>query len=79
MDHKFDILEYAEPIFRFCLKRLNSRTDAEDLSQEILLHVLDGMKKQNVKNPDKQTMAFLDELYCSNNRDKTSITNMLNV
>ena len=50
-DFDFDILNYTEPIFRFCLKRLNSRTDAEDLSQEILLHILDGMKKSAVKNP----------------------------
>ena len=47
----FNILNYTEPIFRFCLKRLNSRTDAEDLSQEILLHILDGMKKTVIKNP----------------------------
>ena len=50
-NNDFDILDYTEQIFRFCLKRLHNRTDAEDLSQEILLHILDGMKKTAVKNP----------------------------
>lgn len=47
----FNILDYTEPIFRFCLNRLSSRTEAEDLSQEILLHVLDGLKKREINNP----------------------------
>ena len=52
MDYNdFDISDYTEPIFRFCLKNLNNRTDAEDLSQEILLHILEGMKKSEIKNP----------------------------
>ncbi|MCL2386322.1 MAG: RNA polymerase sigma factor, partial [Defluviitaleaceae bacterium] len=34
------VLQYVEPIYRFCLKRLASRADAEDLSQEILLCIL---------------------------------------
>lgn len=54
-DFNFDISDYTEPIFRFCLKRLNSRIDAEDLSQEILLHILDGMRKKDIvsaKNPE---------------------------
>lgn len=46
------ILPYIEPIFRFCCKRLNSRYDAEDLSGEIICHILDGMKKYKIESLD---------------------------
>jgi len=59
----FDILEYTEPVFRFCLNRLSSRTDAEDLSQEILLHILDGMKKHDVKNPEAYVWQIAHNRY----------------
>ena len=62
-DNEFDILDYTEPIFRFCLKRLNSRADAEDLSQEILLHILDGMKKHDVKNPQAYVWQIAHNRY----------------
>lgn len=45
-----EIMAYIEPIYRFCLKRLSNRTEAEDLAQEILLNVLEGVNKQNIKN-----------------------------
>jgi len=44
------ILQYVEPIYRFCRKRLSSEADAEDLSQEILLCILQGMKHSNISN-----------------------------
>lgn len=47
---KDDVLSYVEPIYRFCIKRLSSRVDAEDLSQEILLCVLEGLNRQNITN-----------------------------
>ena len=43
---------YVEPVFRFCLKRLNSRHDAEDLAQEIMVHVISGISRNDVKNID---------------------------
>ena len=46
------IIPYIEPIFRFCCKRLNSRYDAEDLSSEIICHILDGMKKYKIESLD---------------------------
>ncbi len=46
------ILPYVEPIFRFCRKRLRSRCDAEDLASEILCHILDGMRKYEIKSLD---------------------------
>ncbi|HBL83871.1 MAG: hypothetical protein A2Y17_00150 [Clostridiales bacterium GWF2_38_85] len=45
-----EILSYIELIYRFCLHRLNSRTDAEDLSQEILLCIIESMQKQKIDN-----------------------------
>lgn len=46
------IISYIEPIYRFCCKRLNSRCDAEDLSSEILCHILAGMKKYKIESFD---------------------------
>jgi len=46
------VLEYVEPIYRFCLKRLASRADAEDLSQEILLCVLQAVNRGGIANLD---------------------------
>jgi len=59
----FDITDYTEAIFRFCLKRLNSRVEAEDLSQEILLHILDGMRKSDVKNPEAYVWQIAHNRY----------------
>ena len=46
------IIPYVEPIYRFCCKRLDNRYDAEDLSSEIICHVLSGMKKYPIKSLD---------------------------
>ena len=48
--NKGDIEEYVEPIFRYCLKRLSDRREAEDLAQEILVNVLKGIEKYEIKN-----------------------------
>jgi len=47
-----EIVQYIEPIFRFCLKRVNNRADAEDLTGEIILHVLDGVRKYSIESFD---------------------------
>jgi len=47
-----ELSDYIEPIYRFCLKRLSSRADAEDLSQEILLCVLQAIKRGGINNLD---------------------------
>ncbi|MCL2500709.1 MAG: RNA polymerase sigma factor [Defluviitaleaceae bacterium] len=44
------ILQYVEPVYRFCRKRLTSEADAEDLSQEILLCILHGIKQGKISN-----------------------------
>ena len=46
------IIPYIEPIFRFCCKRLSNRYDAEDLSSEIICHILAGMKKYKIQSFD---------------------------
>ena len=43
-----EIVRYIEPVFNFCAKRLNSRHDAEDLASEIMVHVLNGIKKYHI-------------------------------
>lgn len=51
---KDEILRFVEPVYRFCLKRLN-HSEAEDLSQEILLCVLQALgngQTTNIKNID---------------------------
>jgi RNA polymerase sigma factor (sigma-70 family) len=44
------ILPFVEPIYWFCLKRLSNRIDAEDLAQEILVSILEGLRRQNISN-----------------------------
>ena len=43
-----EIIHFIEPIFRFCHHRLDNWHDAEDLAEEILLHVLAGMGKYQI-------------------------------
>ena len=47
-----EILRFIEPVYRFCLKRLSSHADAEDLAQEILLCVLQGLGHAEIRNID---------------------------
>jgi RNA polymerase sigma factor (sigma-70 family) len=47
-----EIVKYIEPVFRFCVKRLNNRRDAEDLASEIMVHVLNGVKKYRIDSLD---------------------------
>ena len=42
---KEKVVDYASKVFFFCVKRCNSRMDAEDLSQTILLEVLEAIDK----------------------------------
>jgi RNA polymerase sigma factor (sigma-70 family) len=41
---------YMEKIFYFCLKKTNNRLDAEDLTQDIALNVIDGLNKGTIPN-----------------------------
>jgi len=44
-----EIVKLIEPIFHFCVKRLSNRHDAEDLASEIMVHILNGMKKYQIR------------------------------
>ena len=48
-----EIVKFVEPIFRFCVKRLTSRHDAEDLASEIMVHILSGIKKYQIESLEK--------------------------
>ena len=41
---------YMEKIFYFCLKKTNNRLDAEDLTQDIALNIIDGLNKGTIPN-----------------------------
>ena len=45
-----DITAYAEPVLRFCMKRLYDRHDAEDLAGEILAHALAGIQRSDIRS-----------------------------
>lgn len=72
------IIPYIEPIFRFCRKRLNSCRDAEDLSSEIICHVLDGMKKYEIESLDAWVWRVAHNRYAryidSRNKSKELLT-----
>ncbi|MDL2287581.1 sigma-70 family RNA polymerase sigma factor [Eubacteriales bacterium OttesenSCG-928-G02] len=48
MINENDLVKYIKPIYSFCMKRLNNLHDAEDLTNEILLHILEGVKKYEI-------------------------------
>lgn len=43
-----EIIEYIEPVYRFCANRLHNRQDAEDLAGEIMVHILSGVRKYRI-------------------------------
>ena len=47
-----DVIPYIEPIFRFCRTRLSDIHDAEDLAGDIIVSVLEGMKKYEISSLD---------------------------
>ena len=42
---KEKVVDYASKVFFYCVKRCNNRLDAEDLSQTILLEILNNIDK----------------------------------
>ena len=42
---KEKVVDYADKVFFYCLKRCNNRMDAEDLSQTILLEIIQNIDK----------------------------------
>lgn len=44
------LISYTEKIFGFCFKRLGSIDEAEELSQDIFVELLSGLRKYEIKN-----------------------------
>ena len=42
---KEKVVDYASKVFFYCVKRCNNRMDAEDLSQTILLEIIQNIDK----------------------------------
>ncbi len=66
------IIPYVEPIFHFCRKRLRSRCDAEDLTSEIICHVLEGMQKYEIESLDAWVWRIAHNRYASRGRDPSA-------
>jgi RNA polymerase sigma factor, sigma-70 family len=70
-----EILRYVEPVYRFCLKRVSSHADAEDLAQEILLCILQGRRRAAIANLDGYVWRVAHNRYArridAQNRDVT--------
>lgn len=58
-----EIVKYIEPMLNFCLKRLNSRFDAEDLASEIMIHILSGVKKYQIDSLDSWVWRIAHNRY----------------
>ncbi len=76
MDGK-DIIPYIEPIFRFCCKRLRNRCDAEDLSSEIICHILDGMERYNIDSLDAWVWRIAHNRYARFVREHLTLPTLL--
>jgi len=75
---KDDILRFVEPVYRFCLHRIRRRQDAEDLAGEIILHVLEGLEKYDIRSLDAWVWRIAHNRYarfCA--RRKTEEDNVL--
>jgi RNA polymerase sigma factor (sigma-70 family) len=70
-----EILDYIEPVYRFCLNRLRNRQDAEDLAQEILLCILESSKKNVILNLNAYVWRIAHNRYARkiSNYNKESI------
>ena len=61
--HENEIIKYIEPVFRFCVKRLEHRHDAEDLASEIMVHVLSGIQKFQIDSLDSWVWRIAHNRY----------------
>ena len=54
---------YMEKIFYFCLKKTSNRLDAEDLTQDIALNIIDGLNKGIIPNNYQQNLELTYHAY----------------
>ena len=53
-----EITDFCEPVYRFCVHRLGYTAAAEDLAQEILAEVVEGLGRRTVRNVDAWVWAI---------------------
>lgn len=71
-----DIIQFIEPVFRFCLNHVSNRTDAEDLASEIILYVLDGIRKYEINSLDGWVWRIAHNRYARFCEDKKRWSNI---
>jgi RNA polymerase sigma factor (sigma-70 family) len=71
-----EIVKHIEPVFGFCVKRVNNRHDAEDLASEIMVHILNGVKKYRIDSLEKWVWRIARNRYARfiNMRNKRNET-----
>jgi RNA polymerase sigma-70 factor, ECF subfamily len=69
-DQIIRVVSMAEPIYRFCLKRVGSFEDAEDLSQEILADIIDGLGRRHIANLEAWSWTVARNCYAKRCADK---------
>ena len=79
-ENENEIVKFVEPIFHFCVKRLNNRQDAEDLASEIMVHILSGIKKYHIDSLENWVWRIAHNRYARfidmrNKRSETSSEN----
>ena len=64
--------EYIKPIFGFALKRCKNQSDAEDLSQEIVLKIFNTLcKRDDIENADKFIWTLAHNMLSNYYRDSS--------
>ena len=62
--------QYSLPLLRWCLGKTGSRTEAEDLSQEVWFQFLCAAKKQTVEQPEHLLFRIARFVWCKQLRKK---------
>lgn len=54
--------DHLEPIYRFCYLKVGSKSDAEDLSQEVFLKLLEYLKEKHQEQKIENMRAFIYQI-----------------
>lgn len=65
--------QYSLPLLRWCLGKTGSRTEAEDLSQEVWFQFLCAAKKQTVEKPEHLLFRIARFVWCKQLRKKQQL------
>ena len=62
---KEKVVDYVSKVFFYCVKRCNNRIDAEDLSQTILLEIIQAIDKgAHIDNFDYYVWGVCKNIIC---------------